>query len=64
MKPNSTIEAAICATWSALCVRGLRSYGRSRSIGQSSSRSANAVNVDGVAFIGDLDCELRTWVRT
>jgi hypothetical protein len=25
VKPNSTIEAASCATWSSLWVRGLRS---------------------------------------
>jgi hypothetical protein len=31
--PNSTIEAAISSTCVALCVRGLRSYGRKWSIG-------------------------------
>ena len=40
--PNSTILAAIRSTCASLCVRGLRSCGRRRSIGQSSIRSASA----------------------
>jgi cytochrome d ubiquinol oxidase subunit I len=36
--------AAIWSTCASLCVRGLRSYGRSRSIGQSSIRSASATS--------------------
>src|SRR5512147_136214 len=38
LKPNSTMLAAICATWLAECVRALRSYGTSRSTGHNSMR--------------------------
>jgi hypothetical protein len=61
------LDWRLCATWSALCVRGLRSYGRSRSSGQSSSRSARAVREVDATTIGRprvRTCELRTWVRT
>jgi hypothetical protein len=44
LQPNSTIDAAIWSTCAALCVGGLRSYGRRRSIGQSSMRLANATS--------------------
>jgi len=44
VQPNSTIDAAIWSTCTSECVRGLRSYGRSRSIGQSSIRSASATS--------------------
>jgi len=33
-KPNSAMLAAICATCASECVRGLRAYGISFSIGQ------------------------------
>jgi CubicO group peptidase (beta-lactamase class C family) len=42
--PNSTIDAAIWSTCASLCVRGLRWYGRSFSIVQSSIRSASATS--------------------
>ena len=50
VQPNSTIEAAIWSTCASLCVRGLRSYGRRRSIGHSSIRSASATR--GPAALG------------
>jgi hypothetical protein len=42
--PNSTMLAAIWSTCSSLCLRGLRSYGRSFSIRHRSIRSASAAN--------------------
>jgi hypothetical protein len=44
VQPNSTMLAAIWPTCASLCVRGLRSYGRRRSIGHSSIRPASATN--------------------
>ena len=44
VQPNSTMLAAIWSTCASLCVRGLRSYGRRRSIGHSSIRSASATS--------------------
>jgi hypothetical protein len=33
VKPNSEMDAAICATWSSLWVRAFRAYGMSESTG-------------------------------
>lgn len=41
-KPNSTMEAAICATCSGECVRAFFAYGTSWSVGQISMRRAIA----------------------
>jgi hypothetical protein len=46
VQPNSTIDAAIWSTCASLCVRGLRSYGRRRSVGQPRSRSKSARRSD------------------
>src|SRR6266545_137602 len=40
--PNSTMDAAICATCSRECVRAFLAYGTSRSVGQISIRRAIA----------------------
>ena len=51
MKPNSTIDAAICAICSAECVRAFLAYGTSRSVGR---------NWDIPLFLVlDLEVELR-----
>jgi hypothetical protein len=44
------IEAAIWSTCASLWVRGLRSYGRRRSIGHSSIRSASATSCSAAAI--------------
>src|SRR5208283_1132009 len=53
VKPNSKIDAAICAICSAECVRAFLAYGTSRSVGQISMRRAIAgVIVAGIVAIG------------
>jgi hypothetical protein len=42
VKPNSMIDAAICAICSGECVRAFLAYGTNRSIGQISMRRAIA----------------------
>ena len=42
LKPNSAMDAAICATCSGECVRAFFAYGTSRSVGHSSMRRAIA----------------------
>ena len=46
-KPNSTMDAAICATCSGECVRAFLAYGTSRSVGQISMRRAIAGEMGG-----------------
>ena len=52
--PNSTMDAAICATCSGECVRAFLAYGTSRSVGQISMRRAIA----GVMVAGSVDMSL------
>src|SRR5208283_2603585 len=53
VKPNSKMDAAICAICSAECVRAFLAYGTKRSVGQISMRRAIAgVIVPGSVVIG------------
>ena len=64
MKPNSTMDAAICAICSAECVRAFLAYGTSRSVGQISMRRAIAgVMVAGGVAIGLNNYEERVNAR-
>src|ERR1035438_5891430 len=56
VKPNSKMDAAICAICSAECVRAFLAYGTSRSAGQISMRRAIA----GVIVAGTVAIGLRT----
>ena len=59
MNPNSTMDAAICATCSGEWVRAFLAYGTSRAVGQISMRRAMA----GVMVAGSVDMSLlaRGW---
>jgi len=52
--PNSTMDAAICATCSGECVRAFFAYGTRRSVGQISIRRAKAGVV--VAGYNTINC--------